>query len=98
MKDLTGGVVQDHVCGAVAITDTQVVAVMKLLYERMKIIVKPSATVGLVLVPHPSFKQKFAGCQNVGVILCGGSSDLQCFLGCLTPRPNRNRSGIKLSS
>ena len=79
MKDLTWGVVQDYVDDAVAVTDAEVVAAMKLIYERMKIVVEPSAAVGLAAVLHPSFKQKLPGCQNVGVILCGGNIDLQSF-------------------
>ena len=51
---------------------------MKLVYERMKLVVEPSAGAGLAAVLNPEFeKVAGAGCGKVGVILCGANIDLE---------------------
>ena len=46
-----------QVDGAVAVSDTEVVEAMGLVYERAKLVVEPSAGVGLAAVLNPSFRE-----------------------------------------
>jgi threonine dehydratase len=57
-------------------TDAQVVAAMRLLWQRAKLLVEPSSAVALAIVlAHPD---AFAG-QRVGIILSGGNVDLDAL-------------------
>lgn len=59
---------QDWVDGAVAVSDHEVLAAMRLVFERMKLVIEPSAAVGLAALLHPSFRDQFAdgGGQRCG--------------------------------
>lgn len=81
--------VRDLVDHVVEVTEEQIVAAMKLLFERMKLVVEPSGAAGLAAVLTPSFadvaKSVAAasgaadGRLHVGVILCGGNLDFGSF-------------------
>lgn len=64
--------------GVVVITEEEIVAAMQLVFERMKVVVEPSGAAGLAAALSPQFKDDaaYAGCQAVGIILCGGNVDL----------------------
>lgn len=67
-------IIQEHVKEIITVTDEEIVIAMRLIWERMKIIVEPSAAVPLaaVLRNKKQFKDK-----RVGVILTGGNVDLE---------------------
>ncbi len=55
------------------VTDAQTLSALRLIYERLKIVVEPSCATALAAITkHPTF---FAG-RRVGVILSGGNVDL----------------------
>ena len=55
------------------VTDEEIIEAMRLIYERMKIVIEPSCAVPLAaLLKH---KERFKG-QKVGIILSGGNVDL----------------------
>ena len=59
------------------VSDEQTLAAMRLLWERLKLLVEPSsATVLAALLRYP---ERFAG-QRVGVLLSGGNADLDALL------------------
>lgn len=64
-----------------AVTDDEVLASMRMVYERMKLVIEPSAAVGLAALLHPDFREQLGGarCDSVGVVLCGGNVDLDDF-------------------
>ena len=65
-------IIQQLVSGIILVEETEIIAAMKLIYERMKIVVEPSSAVALAAVlKEPSFKK-----QKVGIILSGGNVDL----------------------
>ncbi len=73
LKDLTWHFVKRHVSDILTVSDDEIVAAMKLIWQRMKIVVEPSSAVPLaVILKH---KNIFAG-QRVGVIVTGGNVDL----------------------
>jgi threonine dehydratase len=57
----------------ITVTDEQIVAAMRLIWERMKIIVEPSCAVPFAALLKE--KERFAG-KRVGIILTGGNVDL----------------------
>jgi threonine dehydratase len=54
-------------------TDPQIIEAMRMIYERMKIVIEPSCAVPLAALL--ANKEKFAG-KKVGIILSGGNVDL----------------------
>ena len=73
LGEITWPVVRDHVAGIVPVEEDEIVAAMRLIWLRMKIIIEPSCAVALAaILSQPSF---FAG-QRVGVILTGGNVDI----------------------
>lgn len=70
---LTFPIIRAHVARIVTVTDEEIVAAMRLLYERMKLVVEPSGAVALAAVL--SGRAGLAG-RRVGLILSGGNADL----------------------
>lgn len=77
MGDLTWPIIRDLVDDVVTVTEREIVDAMRLVMERMKLVVEPSGAVGLAAVLSPSFSSSAAGdAKRVGIILCGGNVDL----------------------
>jgi threonine dehydratase len=74
LGDKTFPIIRDHVKEIITVTDAEIVAAMRLIWERMKIIVEPSCAVPFAAVLKA--KEKFAG-KKVGIILSGGNVDLE---------------------
>jgi serine racemase len=69
LRDLT-----DNVMVA---SDREILNATKLLWERLKVIVEPSAAIGFAILLSEEFQRKYsAEISNVGVILCGGNCDI----------------------
>ena len=75
LGELTWPVVRDHVERVVTVTDTEIVAAMRLLWERAKLLVEPSSAVALAAVLTDEFRG-LAGIERVGIVLSGGNVDL----------------------
>ncbi|MEH6414616.1 pyridoxal-phosphate dependent enzyme [Pseudomonas sp. CGJS7] len=70
---LTFPILRSHLREILLTDDRQVIAAMRLIFERMKLVVEPSGAVPLaVVLAHPAL---FAG-QRVGLIVSGGNVDL----------------------
>ena len=67
-------IIQKHVDRIITVEEHEIIYAMKLVYERLKIVIEPSSAVAFaaVLKEKDFFKDK-----NVGVILSGGNVDLQ---------------------
>lgn len=74
LGDKTFPIIRDHVKEIITVTDAEIVMAMKLIWERMKIIVEPSCAVPFAAVLKA--KEKFSG-KRVGIILSGGNVDLK---------------------
>lgn len=74
LGDKTFPIIRDLVEEVITVTDEEIILAMRLIWERMKIIVEPSCAVPFAAV----LKQKeiFSG-KRVGIILSGGNVDLQ---------------------
>lgn len=73
LKELTWHFVSRHVTDILTATEDEIIAAMKLTWQRMKIVMEPSCAVPLATILKN--KDVFAG-KRVGVIVTGGNVDL----------------------
>lgn len=73
LKELTWHFVSRHVTDIFTATEEEIIAAMKLTWQRMKIVIEPSCAVPLATIINN--KDVFAG-KRVGVIITGGNVDL----------------------
>jgi threonine dehydratase len=67
--------VRDRVERVITVTDEEIIAAMRLLWERAKLLVEPSSAVALAAVLTEEFRA-LPGLGRVGIILSGGNVDL----------------------
>jgi threonine dehydratase len=75
MGDLTWPVLRDQVERVLTVTDEEIVAAMRLAWERGKLLIEPSAAVAVAAVLGDQFRA-LEGLNRVGVILSGGNVNL----------------------
>jgi threonine dehydratase len=73
LGDKTFPIIRENVEKIIPVADEEIIAAMRLIWERMKIIVEPSAVVPFAAVLKE--KKLFEG-KKVGIILSGGNVDL----------------------
>lgn len=66
-------IIREHVSGIIRVTESEIVIAMRLIWERMKIIVEPSSAVTLAALLRD--KANFAG-KKIGIVVSGGNVDL----------------------
>ena len=74
----TWPVVRDKVEAIVTVSEVEIVAAMRLVWERMKLVVEPSGAVPVAAVLSARFRE-LEGLGRVGVVLSGGNVDLDCL-------------------
>jgi threonine dehydratase len=88
LGDITWSVISDKekVKGVYSVTEDQIKAAIKLLLERMKLLVEPSACVGLAVAlfdeDFRSLVEREGGEEgwNVGIILTGGNTTIEAIM------------------
>ncbi|TWI85674.1 threonine dehydratase [Lacibacter cauensis] len=78
LGDKTFPIIYEHVKEIFTVTDEEIIAALRLVYERMKIVVEPSCVVPLAAVLKNN--KVFAG-KRIGIILSGGNIDLSKLAG-----------------
>jgi threonine dehydratase len=78
LGDLTWPVVRDGVERVVTVSEDEIVAAMRLTWERAKVLIEPSAAVAVAAVLSEEFKG-LPGMERVGVILSGGNVNLDAL-------------------
>ncbi len=73
LGDANFPIIKKHVSSIIRVTENEIIDAMKLIYERMKIIVEPSSAVPFAALL--SDKKQFEG-KKVGIIISGGNVDL----------------------
>jgi len=76
LSERTLDIIKEHVTDILLVSDDEIKAALRLVYERMKIIIEPSCAVPLAAVLKNS--ELFKG-KKVGIILTGGNVDLSKF-------------------
>lgn len=74
LSELTFAIIREKVDDIITVSEETIIEAMKMIWERMKIIVEPSSAVALGAVIEQS--ERFAN-KNVGIILSGGNVDLK---------------------
>lgn len=67
-------IIKEYVSGIIRVTEEEIVSAMRLIWERMKIIVEPSSAVALAALIRD---QNNYQSQKVGIIISGGNVDLK---------------------
>ena len=75
MGENTWNILKNHLNDIYTVSDDEVIKAMKLIWERMKIIIEPSCATPVAVVMSPEFKQ-LEGIEKIGIILTGGNIDL----------------------
>jgi threonine dehydratase len=75
LGSLTWPIVRDHVESVLTVADEAIVDAMRLIWQRMKIVIEPSAAVPVAAVLSDRFKA-MDGLARVGIVLSGGNVDL----------------------
>lgn len=76
LGERTFEVIREYVNDILTVEDALTLQAMRIIWERMKIIIEPSCAVPLAVVMK--YSEKFRG-KNVGIILSGGNVDLDTF-------------------
>jgi threonine dehydratase len=73
LGDKTLEIIRMYVADIIVVSDDEIISAMKLIWERLKIVIEPSCAVPLASLLKQ--KERFAG-KKVGIILTGGNVDL----------------------
>ena len=74
LGDITFNIIKNHVQEIIRVTEEEIIDAMRLIWERMKIIVEPSSATALAVVLKS--KSQFAN-KKVGLLISGGNVDLK---------------------
>eukprot|EP00048_Salpingoeca_helianthica_P017295 m.236539 g.236539 ORF g.236539 m.236539 type:complete len:325 (+) comp20647_c0_seq1:36-1010(+) len=73
-------IIKDHVEEIFLVEESEIIAAMRLLWERMKLVVEPSGAVPLAAVLSPTFRAAVpASVQRIGIVLSGGNQDIDAI-------------------
>jgi threonine dehydratase/serine racemase len=75
LGDLTWPIIRDLVERIVVVSEEEIVQAMRLVWERAKIVIEPSAAVAVAAVLTDEFK-KLDGLKRVGIVMSGGNANL----------------------
>ena len=78
LGQLTWPIVRDHVERIFTVSDEAIIAAMRLVWERAKIIIEPSSAVPVAAVLSDEFKA-LGDVGRVGIVLSGGNVDLDAL-------------------
>ncbi len=73
LGDINFPIIKNHVTKIIRVDEEEITASMKLIWERLKVVVEPSSAVAFAALLRE--KEAYQG-QKVGVILSGGNADL----------------------
>ncbi len=73
LGDVNFPIIREYVREIVRVSEEEIIAAMRLIWERMKIIVEPSSAVAFAAMLKE--KEKMRG-KKVGIIISGGNVDL----------------------
>jgi threonine dehydratase len=73
LGDKTFDIIRKHVKEIITVSEDEIIAAMRLVWERMKIIIEPSSAVPVAAIIKS--KERFKG-KRIGIIISGGNLDL----------------------
>ncbi len=75
LSERTFGIISTHLERIFTVTDDEIIRAMRLVWERMKIIIEPSSAAPVAAILSEAFRS-LDGIDSIGVILSGGNVDL----------------------
>ena len=75
--DITWPIIKENISDVITVTEEEIVSAMKLVFERMKVVIEPSAAVGVAAILTKEFAANYSALNKVCVVLCGGNVDLE---------------------
>jgi threonine dehydratase len=72
----TWPIVRDMVDDIITVTEVEILKATKLIWERLKVCIEPSAGVGVAVALSETFHNKYMDVEHVGIVLCGGNVDV----------------------
>jgi len=66
-------IIQKYVSDIICVSEPEIIEAMKLIWERLKIVVEPSSAVAFAAILHDKIRFKN---KKIGIILSGGNVDL----------------------
>ena len=75
--DVTWPIIRDNITDVITVKEDEIVAAMRLVFERMKLVIEPSAAVGVAAILTDQFRITYSGLKKICVILCGGNVDVE---------------------
>ena len=74
----TWPIIRDLVDDIISVSEEDILRATKMVWERLKVCIEPSAGVGVAVAMGSEFNCKYPapGTKNVAVILCGGNVDI----------------------
>jgi len=79
MGTLTWPIIRKNVEQVITVSEEQIQSAMREVWERMKLVIEPSAAVGVAVALSDTFKQIKNPPKRVAIILCGGNIDLDSW-------------------
>ncbi|CAM9427176.1 unnamed protein product, partial [Ectocarpus fasciculatus] len=79
LGDKTWPIIKDYVDDIITVSEDEIRSALFLAYERMKIVLEPSAAVGIAVALSTAFKSKWGSSQRVGIVLCGGKTIVKLY-------------------
>ena len=69
---------QEFVDEVITVSEDDIARWMRFAFERLKLVIEPSAAVGVAAIRSPAFKAlaRQAGWRNAALVICGGNCDL----------------------
>ena len=78
LGELTWPILRDHLEQVVTVSDSEIVHAMRLVWERAKLVIEPSAAVPVAAVLKQEFRD-LSGISRVAVVLSGGNVNLDAL-------------------
>lgn len=72
----TWPIIRDLVDEIITCTEEDILRATKLVWERLKVSIEPSAGVGVAVSISNTFREKYSYLNNVGIVLCGGNVNI----------------------
>ena len=76
-------IIRDLVDEIILAKEGEIRSALRLVLERSKLVIEPSAAVGVAVAMQPEFRER--GLERIGVVLCGGNLDLSALPDLLGP-------------
>ena len=78
LSDKYWQVIQQYLDHVITVSEEQIASAMRVVWERMKLVIEPPAAVpvAVVLYKGEEIKRMYPDVHNIGIVLCGGNVDL----------------------